>query len=183
LPDTHSTGAVYAVAVDYGDAGGIGGEEVGAAMSDERRAFEAWGKKEYRESWGMAPKDGMWAAWQARAALTRGKATGSTPPPPELHGKDEIKGSAAPAPVEVAMDAEHWAELYRLREEVKGPDGFATWKDAAIAERLRTTGAIEALRRSLDDLYAQSYGLRGNFHEGYCKAIDDVRAALAPPSP
>jgi hypothetical protein len=32
-------------------------------------------------------------------------------------------------------------------------------------------------------LYAQSYGLRGNFHEGYCKAIDDVRAALAPPSP
>lgn len=35
-----------------------------------------------------------------------------------------------------AMDATHWAELHRLREEVKGPDGFATWKDAAVAERL-----------------------------------------------
>lgn len=31
--------------------------------------------------------------------------------------------------------AELYAELYRLREEVKGPDGFATWKEAAIAER------------------------------------------------
>lgn len=28
-----------------------------------------------------------------------------------------------------------YAELHRLREEVRGPDGFATWKDAAIAER------------------------------------------------
>jgi hypothetical protein len=34
------------------------------------------------------------------------------------------------------MDAEDWAELYRLREEVKGPDGYATWKDAAVAERI-----------------------------------------------
>ncbi|HHT8272976.1 TPA: hypothetical protein ACT2RL_001544 [Citrobacter braakii] len=28
-----------------------------------------------------------------------------------------------------------YAELYRLREEIKGPNGFDTWKDAAIAER------------------------------------------------
>jgi hypothetical protein len=30
-----------------------------------------------------------------------------------------------------------WAEIYRLRAELMGPDGFETWKDAAIAERLR----------------------------------------------
>lgn len=36
---------------------------------------------------------------------------------------------------ERAATAGVYAELYRLREEVKGPDGFDTWKDAAIAER------------------------------------------------
>lgn len=38
--------------------------------------------------------------------------------------------AAPPAP-----DADVYAELYRLRAEVKGPDGFDTWRDAAIAER------------------------------------------------
>lgn len=33
-------------------------------------------------------------------------------------------------------EAELAAEILRLREELKGPDGFATWKEAAIAERL-----------------------------------------------
>jgi hypothetical protein len=168
-------------------------------MTDERKAFEAWavGKRWLAPSLGV--KDLAWMAWQARAALTQGEATaaplpsspesaGSHRPMPDPHPDDHGRWASAAGVAQEAgarepMDAEHWAELYRIREEVKGPDGFATWKDAAIAERLRTTGAIEALRRSLDDLYAQSYGLRGNFHEGYCKAIDDVRAALAPPSP
>lgn len=30
---------------------------------------------------------------------------------------------------------EIYAELYRLREEIKGPDGFETWKDAALEEK------------------------------------------------
>lgn len=30
-----------------------------------------------------------------------------------------------------------WAEIHRLRYELKGPEGFETWKEAAIAERLR----------------------------------------------
>lgn len=33
------------------------------------------------------------------------------------------------------MDADMHAELLRLREEAKAPDGFASWKDAAIHER------------------------------------------------
>jgi hypothetical protein len=41
--------------------------------------------------------------------------------------------------------AEVWAEVYRLRAEVQGPDGYATWKDAAIAERTALRLAREAL--------------------------------------
>lgn len=37
------------------------------------------------------------------------------------------------------------AEIHRLRSELKGPDSFATWKDAAIAERLRRVKAEEQL--------------------------------------
>ena len=29
-----------------------------------------------------------------------------------------------------------WAEIHRLRAELKGPEGFDSWKDAAIAERV-----------------------------------------------
>jgi hypothetical protein len=41
-------------------------------------------------------------------------------------------------------DAE-WAELWKLRAEVQGPNGFATWKDAAVAERLKRIAAESAL--------------------------------------
>lgn len=41
------------------------------------------------------------------------------------------------------------AEIHRLRSELKGPDSFATWKDAAIAERLRRVKAEEQLRELL----------------------------------
>jgi hypothetical protein len=30
-----------------------------------------------------------------------------------------------------------WAEIHRLREAVSGPNGYATWQDAAMAERMR----------------------------------------------
>jgi hypothetical protein len=39
------------------------------------------------------------------------------------------------------MDAEAWTELHRLREAVKGPDGYATWQEAATAERARRVAA------------------------------------------
>lgn len=68
--------------------------------------------------------------WRPADALTTGVAAIAT------KGKaDRSPIPAAEAGAREPMDAEHWAELYRLREEVKGPDGHATWKDAAIAER------------------------------------------------
>lgn len=54
--------------------------------------------------------------------------------------------AAQPAP----MEAEAWAELHTLRLAVQGPDGFATWQDAAVAERVRRVkaeAAIAALRK------------------------------------
>ena len=30
-----------------------------------------------------------------------------------------------------------WAEIHRLRAAVAGPDGYASWQDAATAERVR----------------------------------------------
>lgn len=34
-----------------------------------------------------------------------------------------------------------WAHIHKLRNEVRGPEGFATWKDAALDERLRRIAA------------------------------------------
>lgn len=47
------------------------------------------------------------------------------------------------------MDVDEWAELYRLREDAKGPDGFGTWKDAAVAERVRRVEAERKLEAAL----------------------------------
>ena len=44
-------------------------------------------------------------------------------------------GMAAIKAYRNAFGPDEWAELYRLREEIKGPDGYATWKDAAVAMR------------------------------------------------
>jgi hypothetical protein len=38
-----------------------------------------------------------------------------------------------------------WAEIWRLRHDAEGPDGYDTWKDAAVAERVRRVKAERAL--------------------------------------
>lgn len=40
-----------------------------------------------------------------------------------------------------------WAEIFRLRDQVQGPDGFETWKDAAVAERVRRVAAENELKK------------------------------------
>ena len=37
-----------------------------------------------------------------------------------------------------------WAEIHRLRAAVQGPAGYATWQDAATAERVRRVKAEKA---------------------------------------
>jgi len=57
-----------------------------------------------------------------------------------------------------------WAEIWRLRHAVKGPDGYATWQDAATAERLRRVKAEQALAAQA----AQAQQPAGKLHaDGY----------------
>jgi hypothetical protein len=39
-----------------------------------------------------------------------------------------------------------WAEIHKLRAEAKGPDGFDTWRDAAIHQIQRASKAEEELK-------------------------------------
>lgn len=48
-----------------------------------------------------------------------------------------------------ASKEELWAEIWRLREEAKGPGGFTTWKDAAIHERV-ARNAARGVRTALE---------------------------------
>lgn len=70
--------------------------------------------------------DAVWRAWQAVCGITP---------------VDAVPGEP--------VDAETWAELYRLREAVKGPKGFATWQDAAVDERHCRVQAEAALAASV----------------------------------
>ena len=54
----------------------------------------------------------------------------------------------APAPVELHDDAspvDLWAEIHRLRAAVAGPDGYSSWQDAAVDERIRRVRAERQL--------------------------------------
>ncbi len=53
------------------------------------------------------------------------------PPSPPVAGK----------PDKEKFDAELWAELYTLREAVKGPEGYTSWQDAAVDERMKRHAA------------------------------------------
>nr|WP_239066739.1 hypothetical protein [Citrobacter freundii] len=78
-----------------------------------------------------------------------------------------------------------YAELYRLREEIKGPDGFDTWKDAAIAERKARVELEKAGPRfgDIDYLGAMAAFHSDEWHKmgpitGYMNGWNACRAAM-----
>jgi hypothetical protein len=70
-----------------------------------------------------------------------------------------------------------WAEIHKLRAEAKGPDGFETWRDAAIHERLRATKA-EAKARGGAFLIEAINMLRRDAEEGF-KVRGEIAEELA----
>ena len=64
---------------------------------------------------------------------------------------NETVSASAQALLEQQSPENNLAELHRLRAEVQGPDGFETWKQAALDERLRR---VES-ERKLKDLEQQ----------------------------
>lgn len=88
---------------------------------------------------------------------------------------DEAQG-AVDDPVEL------WARIHRLEADMKGPKGFATWKDAAVYERkLRVVKSCEAeevfmlkrqihnLKRHIEDYCPESMPVSGNAGEGVAR--------------
>ncbi|HGY3717487.1 TPA: hypothetical protein ACNVDX_003153 [Citrobacter gillenii] len=86
---------------------------------------------------------------------------------------------------EMAATAGVYAELYRLREEVKGPAGFDTWKDAAIAERKARVELEKAIPilNDIDYLGAMAAFHSDEWHKmgpitGYMHGWNRCRAAM-----
>ncbi|HHP5639872.1 TPA: hypothetical protein ACSC6H_001659 [Klebsiella variicola] len=78
-----------------------------------------------------------------------------------------------------------YTELYRLRTDVKGPDGFDTWRDAAIAERKARVELEKASQRvvNIDYLGAMAAFHSDQWHKmgpitGYMHGWNACRAAM-----
>lgn len=54
-----------------------------------------------------------------------------------------------------------WAEIHRLRAELQGPDGYATWKDAAIDLKLKLAEQPNLACKSVQKRLAEQWGYKG----------------------
>lgn len=77
-----------------------------------------------------------WAGWLARSTAFK-----EAPQQAEAVPPTHVPGLAPNLDVDEDDPIRLWAEIWRLREAVKGPDGYATWQDAATAERSRRVKA------------------------------------------
>lgn len=62
-----------------------------------------------------------------------------------------MKGALGPLADTEEDPGRLWAEIHTLRAAVAGPDGYATWQDAAVAERVRRVKAEGQLKDALKD--------------------------------
>ena len=69
-------------------------------------------------------------------------------------------------------DADIYAELYRLRSEIKGPDGFDTWRDAAIAEKKARVELEKQINQSGRDI--DYLGAMAAFHSDKWHKMDPI---------
>jgi hypothetical protein len=128
---------------------------------DERGAFEAWYRKEihdatmYRRDVKGSDRYGeycqwfheeSWKAWQARAASTAANAPSESGADTGNAEADRIIGRLSSSDPDFDDCIDAVAFIRKLVAEHKGPDGFATWKDAAIAERMRRKTDSDGLR-------------------------------------
>ena len=73
-----------------------------------------------------------------------------------------------------------WAEIHRLRAEVAGPPGYASWQDAATEERLRRRDAERLAHERLDPLRAELHAVNERYMT-LLKMVADNCAVLKPP--
>lgn len=65
-------------------------------------------------------------------------------PLPAHHDASPPPAQPAPANENDWTEVDLWAEIHRLRAAVQGPDGYATWQDAAVDERIKRVKAERA---------------------------------------
>ena len=67
-------------------------------------------------------------------------------------------------PFEVKVPADDpvtmWAEIHKLRAELSPPDGFGSWKDAAISERMRAESLAAQLAEAQERIAAYEQRLK-----------------------
>lgn len=76
--------------------------------------------------------------------------------------------------------ADLWAEIHRLRAAVKGPDGYDSWQDAAVAERIRRVKAEQSLAarvaltdERIDAIHAEVMATaNGTYIHAFARAIE-----------
>ena len=70
-----------------------------------------------------------------------------------------------------APPEELWAEIFRLRAQVKGPEGFDTWYNAAVHERLRR---VKAEKNAIRYAAVRNFGdaRDANFYENCDATVD-----------
>lgn len=87
-------------------------------------------------------------------------------------------------------DVDVYTELYQLREDVKGPDGFDTWREAAIAERKARVELEKEFQRvvNIDYLGAMAAFHSDQWHKmgpitGYMHGWNACRASMLATTP
>lgn len=76
--------------------------------------------------------------------------------------------------IEAIMDGQLPKGLTPLEVKLWYVDQILDWHTKAVAkEKMELVERIEVMKKDQD-----SYGLAGQFTEGYCKALDDVLSAL-----
>lgn len=65
-----------------------------------------------------------------------------------------------------------WAEIYKLRAAIKGPDGFETWYDAAVSERIRRSKSERNAIRYLAIRHYEDARSGEDFDESCDKYVD-----------
>ncbi len=57
---------------------------------------------------------------------------------------------------EILESGKLWEEIHTLRADIKGPDGFSTWKEAAVAEKVKQVKLEKELRETKEILLLQT---------------------------
>ena len=93
-----------------------------------------------------------------------------------------VGGSALSEGLGPLLDSEEdparlWAEIHRLRAAVRGPQGYASWQDAATDERMRRVTAERRAQERLEPMRAELHAMNERYMT-LLKAVADGQAML-----